>query len=122
MFNWNQIKIEDLRNSVEKRNEKFEEKNYMLQYGHAHSIYFSTLAEKGIIGLSVFIIFMMMWLKELIKNYKLILKDKLPFLFWGGASSAWIGIFIVGIVNSTFNHENGILACLFLGLYLNSIP
>jgi len=121
MFNWKQIKIEDLRNSVEKRNEIFEEKNYMLQFGHAHSLYFSTLVEKGIVGFSMLIIFMAMWLRELIKNYKFTLKNKLFFTFWGGAASAWVAIFGVGLVNSTFNHEKGILACLFLGLYLNSI-
>ncbi|MBM3938722.1 MAG: O-antigen ligase family protein, partial [Sphingomonadales bacterium] len=119
MFNWKQIKLEDLQKSVEKRNEKFEEKKYIYQYGHAHSAFFSALVEKGIIGLSVFIIFMLMWLRELAIKRNFSLNDKSHFLFWGGATSAWFSIFIIGIVNSTFNHENGILACLFLGLYLN---
>ena len=78
------------------------------------------LTEKGFIGFSMLIIFMVIWLKELIKNYFLLKKNSL-FLFWGGSLSAWIGIFGVGLVNSTFNHENGILACLLLGLFLNSI-
>ena len=119
MFNWSQIKMEDLRLSVEKRNEKFKKENYMLQFGHAHSIYFSTLVEKGLVGFSMLIFLMLMWLRELIRNYPKI-KNNSYFLFWGGAASAWAGIFGVGLVNSTFNHEHGILACMLLGLYLSS--
>ncbi len=119
MYNWSQIKMEDLRLSVEKRNEKFNPESYKLQFGHAHSLYFSTLAEKGLVGLSMLIFFMIMWLRELVKNYPEI-KNNSYFLFWGGAASAWAGIFGVGLVNSTFNHENGILACVLLGLYLSS--
>ncbi len=37
----------------------------------------------------------------------------------GASLSAWIVTCGVGVVNSTFHHEHGILAFLFLGLHLS---
>jgi hypothetical protein len=37
---------------------------------------------------------------------------------WMGSMSAWLVTFGIGFFNTTFHHEHGILACLFLGLHL----
>ncbi len=117
MFNWKKINTEEIKRSIENRKEIFNEKNYAYQYGHAHSIYLASLVEKGLIGFFTLLGFMYMWLTELIKNYQNT-KNSIFSIFWAGALSSWISIFIGGLVNSTFNHENGILACLFLGIFL----
>jgi hypothetical protein len=48
--------------------------------------------------------------------------DDEAWLSWGGAASAWIVTCGVGLVNTTFHHEHGILAALLFGLWLSRRP
>jgi O-antigen ligase len=118
--NWGNVSIEDLRKNVESRNERFDEKNYITNYGHAHSTYFSILVEKGILSFIFFINFMLYWIWSLALNVKYAKINNDYRMFWIGSFSAWIGIFVIGLVNSSFNHEKGILACLLLGIYISA--
>jgi O-antigen ligase len=117
--NWKQIKIDQLKSSVELRGETFNAEDFALQWGHSHNIYLSNLVERGILGLITFLSFMFIWLITLIKSYKKFNQDSKAMLFIMGSFSAWTTIFGIGFVNTTFHHENALLALFFLGLHLN---
>jgi len=119
MDNWKKIKLEDLKKSVEKRDETFKEDNYILKVGHAHNLYLQTLLEKGILGALILFIFMFGWLEQLRSSFYINKTDNQARYLWAGSFSAWIVTFGIGSVNSTLHHENGILACVLLGLHLS---
>ena len=118
LSNWHFIKLSQLQKSVEERGETFNADNYFFP-GHSHSLYFSALVERGIVGLIVTLIFMFYWLHDLIKTFKWSKKTSTSYMLWAGSFSAWLATFGIGLVNTTFHHEHGILACLFLGLYIS---
>ena len=117
--NWKQIKIDQLKSSVESRGEIFKEENFALQYSHPHNIYLSNLVDRGILGFIIFLSFMLIWLITLVKSYKKFNQDSKAMLFIMGSFSAWSTIFGIGFVNTTFHHENALLALFFLSLHLN---
>jgi len=117
--NWKQIKIDQLKSSVELRGETFNAEDFALQWGHPHNIYLSNLVDRGILGFITFLSFMLIWLITLIKSYKKFNQDSKAMLFIMGSFSAWTIIFGIGFVNTTFHHENALLALFFLGLHLN---
>lgn len=118
LSNWHFIKLSQIQKSVEARGETFDADNYFFP-GHSHSLYFSALVERGIVGLIVTLIFMFYWLYDLIKTFKWSKKSSTSYMLWTGSLSAWLATFGIGLVNTTFHHEHGILACLFLGLYIS---
>jgi O-antigen ligase len=117
--NWKQINIDQIKSSVESRGEIFDKDAFALQWGHPHNIYLSNLVDRGILGLITFLSFMAIWLIKLIKSYKKFNQDSKAMLFIMGSFSAWLSIFGIGLVNTTFHHENALLALFFLGLHLN---
>jgi O-antigen ligase len=86
--NWHFIKIEDLKKSVEARNEVFEPKKYSIQYGHSHNLFLTILVERGWVGFSIFIFFMSAWILALIKSYKQTRTDQRFGVVWTGASDS----------------------------------
>jgi O-antigen ligase len=116
--NWSRITLEDLKKSKEERGMPFDDKKYAIQYGHSHSLYLTSIVERGIVGFIVLIIFMGAWLITLIKSYDKLKSSTQGSYIWGASLSAWIVTCGVGFVNSTFHHEHAILALLFLGLHL----
>ena len=119
--NWNKINIEDIKLSVEKRGHIFNSKDYLFSLGHAHNIYFANLVERGFFGLFTFLNFMLLWLITLFKSFRTTDKKTNRILFTFGSLSAWLSIFVIGLVNTTFHHENALLALFFLGLHLSFI-
>jgi O-antigen ligase len=99
----------------------FDEKNYAIQHGHSHSLYLTSLVERGVVGFIVLIVFMASWLVTLIKSYHKLKSSTQGSYMWGSSMSAWIVTCGVGFVNSTFHHEHAILALLFLGLHLGYV-
>jgi O-antigen ligase len=118
LSNWHFISLDQLKTSIEARGEKFNSNDYLFP-GHSHSIYLSALVERGVVGLLITIIFMIFWLKHLIRTYNFTKKKIEASYLWTGSLSAWVATFGIGFVNTTFHHEHAILACLFLGLYLS---
>jgi O-antigen ligase len=119
MSNWHFITLDQLKASVEKRGKTFDPTNYQLQWGHSHNVYLTALVDRGFVGLGVTLIFMFAWLRHLIATFSLTRKFNEATFLWAGSFSAWLATFGIGFVNTTFHHEHGILACLFLGLYLS---
>ena len=118
LSNWHFINLPQIKKSVEARGKTFNADNYFFP-GHSHNIYLSALVERGIIGLIVTLFFMFYWLYDLIKTFKWSKKSSTSYMLWTGSFSAWLATFGIGLVNTTFHHEHGILACLFLGIYLS---
>jgi O-antigen ligase len=116
--NWKQITLEDLKRSREKRGIHFDLTNYKLEAGHSHSLYLTSLVERGIVGFVVLMVFMGSWLVTLVRSYHKLKISTQGSYIWGASLSAWIVTCGVGFVNSTFHHEHAILALLFLGLHL----
>jgi O-antigen ligase len=117
--NWNHLKIDQIKSSVESRGETYNAEEFALEYHHPHNIYLSNLVDRGILGLIIFLNFMLTWLIILINSYKKFNHDEKGMLFIMGSFSAWVSIFVIGFVNTTFHHENALLALFFLGLHLN---
>jgi len=118
LSNWHFITLDQMKKSVEERGEIFKSDRYAFP-GHSHNLYLSALVERGIVGLIVTFLLMAAWIRELIKTYKWAKKSNEASLLWGGAFSAWVATYGIGLVNTTFHHEHAILACLFLGIYLS---
>ena len=108
-----------IKNSVEGRHENFNEAYYDFNFKHSHSFYLTNIAERGILGFIVTLCFILMWLQSLTKSYSQAKLDNQSAYLWMGSMSAWLATFGIGFVNTTFHHEHGILACLFLGLHLS---
>ena len=89
---------------------------------HAHSLYVNTLAERGIVGFGALAALLLAWLAALLRHRPRPAAADFTWLAWGGAASAWIVTAGVGVVNTTFHHEHGLLAALLLGLWLSSLP
>jgi O-antigen ligase len=117
--NWNHIKIDQIKSSVESRSETFNPEAFAMQYHHPHNIYLSNLVDRGILGFIIFLNFMLIWLITLINSYKKFNQDSKAILFIMGSFSAWTTIFGIGFVNTTFHHENALLALFFLSLHLS---
>jgi O-antigen ligase len=103
---------------VESRHEFFNKDYYNFNFKHAHSFYLANIAERGIFGFMATLCFILMWLQSLTKSYSQAKLDNQSAYLWMGSMSAWLATFGIGFVNTTFHHEHGILACLFLGLHL----
>jgi O-antigen ligase len=108
-----------IKKSVESRHEIFNEDYYDFHFKHSHSFYLTNIAERGILGFLVTLSFILMWLQSLIKSYTQAKLDNQSAYLWMGSMSAWLATFGIGFINTTFHHEHGILACLFLGLHLS---
>jgi O-antigen ligase len=117
--NWNHVEMDQIKSAVESRGETFNAEDFVLQYHHPHNIYLSNLVDRGILGFITFLSFMFIWLIILINSYKKFNQDSKAMLFIMGSFSTWTTIFGIGFVNTTFHHENALLALFFLGLHLN---
>ena len=116
--NWKLIKREDIKKSVEARHKIYKPDDYYF-VGHSHNLYLTALVERGYLGLSVLLLLMFAWIRQLYKSFALTRSDATAAYLWAGSFSAWLVTFGVGTVNTTLHHEHGILAFLFLGLYLS---
>jgi O-antigen ligase len=117
--NWRSIKLDQIKSAIESRGEIFDPKAFGLQHHHPHNIYLSNLVDRGIFGFIIFLSFVIIWLITLINSYKKFNQDSKAMLFIMGSFSAWTTIFGIGFVNTTFHHENALLALFFLSLHLN---
>ncbi len=86
--NWNRITLEGIKKSREERDVPFDEKNYTIQHGHSHSLYLTSLVERGVVGFIVLIVFMGSWLVSLIKSYRKLKTSTQGSYIWGASLSA----------------------------------
>jgi len=100
------------------RGEAFDSKRYVLQ-AHAHSLYFTALAERGLFGLAILLGVLSYWAYQLYRRRPAIDSELLRWALWGGAFSAWFNTAAIGTFNTTLHHEHAILSMLLLGFWLS---
>jgi len=89
------------------------------EFPHAHSLYLNTLAERGVVGSLPLAAVLATWLIFLLRYRPSREAAEEDWLWWGAAAGAWIITAGVGLVNTTLHHEHGILAAMFLGVWLS---
>ncbi|OGA06116.1 MAG: hypothetical protein A3D95_00900 [Betaproteobacteria bacterium RIFCSPHIGHO2_12_FULL_69_13] len=92
-----------------------------VRFPHAHSLYFNTLAERGLAGSAALGAVLAAWLWWLVRRRPAAGDPDLDWLLWGGAAGAFLVTAGAGVVNTTLHHEHGILAALLLGLWLSRL-
>ena len=112
-----------IKSSVEKRGEVFDENNYEVPISHPHNIFIANLLERGFFGLTVFLSFFALWGITIGNSFRKTIKniDARNQMILLGSLSSFIAIFGIGLVNTTFHHENALLALFFLGLHLSEV-
>jgi O-antigen ligase len=84
---------------------------------HAHSLYLTALAERGLVGLGVLFAVLLAWGFALGRGLPAA-RDPLDWALFGAALAAWFVTVTVGIANTTLHDEHGILSALLFGLWL----
>ena len=88
---------------------------------HGHSLYFNTLAERGMLGSAVLAAVLAAFGVALIRRRPGPDDPDEDWLAWGCAAAAWAITVGAGTVNTTLHHEHGLLAALLLGLWLSRL-
>lgn len=117
MHNFGQITLERVRSWREEAGKPYDPSRYWVQ-AHAHSLYFNTLAERGVLGSAVLASVLLFWFYSLIRFLPQNGGDDLNWALWGGSMSAWLVTTGIGLFNTTLHHEHGMLAALLLGMWL----
>lgn len=117
---YNRIGVNEIAEMKAARNVPFERSTYV-HFPHAHSFYFTLLAEKGIFGVIVTTGWLAFWLFELVRSY-LNTKSAQDDLAWilVSFSAFWI-LLVNGLGNTTLHHEHGMITMLFFSLFLARI-
>lgn len=119
--NYGQITHELVRSWRSEAGKDYDAARYV-RFPHAHNLYVNTLAERGIVGFVGLAALLLAWLAALFRYRPSPRAEDFAWLVWGAAASAWIVTTGVGMVNTTFHHEHGLLAVLLLGLWLSTLP
>lgn len=119
MDNYSLVKMDRIKAWRAEAGKTFDEKDYS-QWPHAHSLYFNTLAERGIVGIAALGALLTAWLVALVRRRPRADAAGDEWLWWGASAGAWMITTGVGLVNTTLHHEHGILAALFLGMWLSA--
>ncbi len=90
------------------------------RFPHGHSLFFNTLAERGLVGTGVLAAVLLAWLVALARGRPRPADLDHAWLLWGSAAGAWLVTVGAGAVNTTLHHEHGILATLLLALWLST--
>jgi len=88
---------------------------------HGHSLYFNTLAERGLFGSAILAIVLGAWAFCLVRRRPRANDPDDDWIAWGGAAAAWMVTVGAGTVNTTLHHEHALLAALLLGLFLSRL-
>jgi len=118
MHNFNQISMDKVKGWVEESGKPYDRSAYS-GTSHAHSLYFNTLAERGLVGSAVLLAVLVSWLYGLIRHYPRRDADDVEWALWGASLSGWLITVGIGLVNTTLHHEHAILSVVMLGLWLS---
>ena len=89
---------------------------------HAHSLYLNTLAARGLLGVALLASLLIAWASTLLRNMPKTRDPPLYWLNWSGAASAFLVSVGIGVFNTTLHDEHGLLAFIFLGIWLSYRP
>lgn len=85
---------------------------------HAHSLYVSTLVERGVVGVLALAGLLAAWLWELVRRSR----EAVHSPMWMASAAAFAITAVGGLFNTTLRVEHGSLALLLLGLWLAQAP
>ena len=88
-------------------------------YPHAHSLYLTALAERGLMGLAVLIAVLVVSGIALGRGVPRAQDPPVDWALFGAALAAWLTTVVVGFVNTTLHHEHGILSVMLFGIWLS---
>lgn len=117
--NYKLVKMDLVKRWREEAGKPFDAKDYS-EFPHAHSLYLTALAERGVVGAAALAAVLLAWFIALVRYRPRRESTDDQVLWWGAAAGAFIITTGVGLVNTTLHHEHGILAMLFLGLWLST--
>lgn len=86
---------------------------------HGHSLYVTTLAERGAFGTAILLAVLLCWANTLARSIPRSQDSPGEWTLFGAALSGWFITVVAGVVNTTLHHEHGILSVLLLALWLN---
>ena len=116
--NYSVIESEAVRQWRAEAGKPYDEESFKVNTGHAHSLYYNTLAERGVVGFAVLVAVLLAWAWRLMRRYPGRSGDDRAWALWGGALSGWFVSVFAGIGNTTLHHEHALLAVTLLGLWL----
>jgi len=118
MDGFGRIRADHLQAWSAKRGEPFDRQSFLFT-SHGHSLYITTLAERGLVGLGVLLAVLVAWAASLLRGFPGAGASPLRWTYWGGTASAWMITIVVGVVNTTLHHEHALLCMLLLGGWLS---
>ncbi len=118
MDNYGGINLARLEEWQREAGKLFDAREYR-PYGHAHSLYLTTLAERGVYGFGVLMAVLFAVIVSLARGYPGWGGTDDAWAMWGGAFSAWLITMTAGLFNTTLHHEHGILAAILVGFWLD---
>ncbi|MDB4521875.1 O-antigen ligase family protein [Gammaproteobacteria bacterium] len=119
--NYPQIDIDKLLDWCSKSGDSCHADDYQ-PYAHAHSVYINTLAERGIFGLLVVFLNILM-LIFLLYKYRPNKSDTSDYaMLWTAASGVIFLNLVIGIFNTSLHHEHALLSMVVIGLWLGKTP
>ena len=118
MDNFSRITLDRVRTWRVEAGKPFDPAQHWKSFSHAHSLWFNTLAERGVFGLSALVAILAAWIFSLLRHRPRVHDDDLTWALWGGALSAWVISVGTGFVNTSLHHEHAILSVTLLGLWL----
>lgn len=118
--NYSEVTEEKIKSWLRQKKQPYAKDTY-LPYSHAHSLFFSTLAEQGLVGLvSIFTI--LLYICFLLYEHRPAkTATDASYLIWLSAVGSMVVILINGLFNTTLHHEHGLLAILLIGLWWSQL-
>jgi O-antigen ligase len=118
MDNYSAIEPDAVRQWRAEAGKPFDEGAFIVKSGHAHSLYYNTLAERGTVGFAVLAAVLLVWAWQLLRRYPGRAGDDRAWTLWGGAFSAWFVTVLAGVGNTSLHSEHALLSVILLGLWL----
>jgi O-antigen ligase len=118
MDNYSAIEPDAVRQWRAEAGKPFDESTFIVKSGHAHSLYYNTLAERGTVGFAALAAVLLVWAGQLLRRYPGRAGDDRAWALWGGALAAWFVTVLAGVGNTSLHSEHALLSVILLGLWL----
>ena len=118
MDNFSQITPDRLRTWRANAAMPIDESQYLFT-SHAHSLFFNTLAERGLYGFSALTLLLFAWAYSLIRKRPTAASSNSAWAVWGASGGTFLVTVVAGSFNTTLHHEHAILSAVCLGFWIS---
>lgn len=118
MDNFSQITPDRLRTWRANAATPIDESRYLFT-SHAHSLFFNTLAERGLYGFSALTLLLFAWAYSLIRKRPTAASSNSAWAVWGASGGTFLVVVVAGSFNTTLHHEHAILSAVCLGFWIS---